>query len=184
MTADGKPVYHYVPASWQAAQTDGERWRWLLQEAVKQNPRLQDRITLDFAQFLYSQFDVRTMGYGGQNYGSQQSDDTKKDESGPYDVRTLRDTETIARLANGIKRFTLPDEFNYVRLFKEVANGQGGLSDQACNMLGQIYEDRQQYSRAVEYWQRVKATDRVKQITGNWGSFCRYLPNRRGKAPP
>ncbi len=26
--ADGNPIYHYVPKSWQAAQTDGQRWRW------------------------------------------------------------------------------------------------------------------------------------------------------------
>ena len=39
----------------------------------------------------------------------------KEDESGTYALHTLGENETIARLATGIKRFKLPDEFNSSR---------------------------------------------------------------------
>ena len=58
---------------------------------------------------------------------SRQSDDAdiRRDESGPYALATLKDNETIARLANGIKRFTMPDEFNYIKIFQQVAESNG-----------------------------------------------------------
>ncbi len=46
-----------------------------------------------------------------------EDDDTKKNESGTYALQTLGDDETIARLATGIKRFKLPDEFNYIKIY-------------------------------------------------------------------
>ena len=39
-----------------------------------------------------------------------------------YALDTLRDDETIARLATGIKRFTLPDEFNPIKIYQEIAD--------------------------------------------------------------
>ena len=35
---------------------------------------------------------------------------------------TLKDDETIARLATGIKRFTLPDEFNPIKIYQTIAD--------------------------------------------------------------
>src|SRR5678815_3900195 len=36
--AEGNPVYHRVPKSYEASQTDGERWRWLMARAVEIDP--------------------------------------------------------------------------------------------------------------------------------------------------
>jgi hypothetical protein len=32
---DGSPLFYYLPKTWDAAKNDGERWRWLLQEAAR-----------------------------------------------------------------------------------------------------------------------------------------------------
>ena len=64
---DGTPVFHKVPKSWKEAQTDGERWRWCLDQAAQISPELAARSTYVFAEFLHSQFGVQTManfGYG------------------------------------------------------------------------------------------------------------------------
>ena len=50
----------------------------------------------------------------------------------PYASRHLGDDETIARLATGIKRFKLPDEFNPIKIYQTIADepktGTGGRS--------------------------------------------------------
>ena len=40
----------------------------------------------------------------------------------PYALDTLTDDETIARLATGIKRFKLPDEFNPIKIYQAIAD--------------------------------------------------------------
>ncbi len=82
-------------------------------------------------------------------------DDTKKEESGTYALHTLGENETIARLATGIKRFTLPDEFNFLKIFQEIAaDPRKPYSEQACVELAQSCENRRQYPKAAEAWQR------------------------------
>lgn len=78
-----------------------------------------NQVRLNFAQFLQNQFDVQTMAYGGYGGNVGRGGDNKsgkKDEAGPYAVSTLAEDETIARLADGVKRFKLPDEFNFIKL--------------------------------------------------------------------
>jgi alpha-2-macroglobulin len=40
--AEGKPVYHIAPKKWDTAETDGQRWRWLLEQAAENNPQMKD----------------------------------------------------------------------------------------------------------------------------------------------
>jgi len=178
--ADGTPVYHAIPKSWQESQTDGQRWRWCLQQAAAQAAAMGQRATLALANFLHAQFDVQTMaGYG---LGRISADDEKKNESGPYAVSTLAEDETIARLAVGIRRFKLPDEFNFIKLYQQLADApKSDSGEQASNALGEIFENRQQYDRSAEFWKQAIAIygpgpngwrqQRLDQILGNWGNF-------------
>ena len=59
--AEGKPVYHTLPASWEAAKTDGERWRWALAQAVENSPNRLNAVRFQLAQFFEQQFGVQTM---------------------------------------------------------------------------------------------------------------------------
>ncbi len=56
--ADGKPVLHQVPASWETAKSDGERWRWALRRATETDAALQSEIDLEWADFLEREFGV------------------------------------------------------------------------------------------------------------------------------
>ena len=175
----GKPVFHQVPKSFEAAETDGQRWRWALEQAVEFNPRQADEVLLTRADFLWNQFGVQTMAYYGWAFGRTATDDTKEDESGTYALHTLGENETIARLANGIKRFELPDEFNFIKLYRQVADKQAsGSRVRALEQLAQLFENRRQYPKAAEIWKRlieIVAQDhyqqRLQQIVGNWGCF-------------
>ena len=51
---------------------------------------------------------------------SDEQDGDKK--TGTFALHTLKDKETIARLATGLKRFDVPDEFNWIKIYERVAD--------------------------------------------------------------
>lgn len=172
---DGSPVLYSVPQGWTAAKCDGERWRWAMSKRTGAAPKY------EFAQFLQNQFGVQTMAeYGWFFRGGDRDDDTRRDESGTWDLHTLKDNETIAKLATGIKRFSLPDEFDFMRLFRELSQ-QPGYRENGWQHLAREYENRRQYGKAAECWQKLlevknsgyrdEARRQLDQILKNWGQF-------------
>ena len=71
------------------------------------------------ADFLHQQFGVQTLANFGRLWNSDE--ETTDEANAPYAVETLKEDETLARLASGIKRFKLPDEFNFLRIYHETA---------------------------------------------------------------
>ena len=178
----GRPVYYQVPKSWEAAKSDGQRWRWCLVQAAEFDPGRLQEIRLQFANFLHNQFGVQTMAFFGWRFGRTESDDTQE-ASGIFAVNSLKETETIARLATGIRRFDMPEEFNFIRIYQQVAEeAKDHRRVEALAQLAQIFENRRQYPRAAEYWmkaveaatgdpERQNFRDRLEQIVANWGRF-------------
>jgi uncharacterized protein YfaS (alpha-2-macroglobulin family) len=184
--ADGIPIFYELPQSWDKAKNDGERWRWILAETVKWQPKHRDYELLTRADFLLSQFGVQTLAEYSWWFSRQEVSDEKLD-AGTFALHTLGDGETIARLATGIKRFNLPDEHNYIKLFEQAAAAAttGGADnyfanwERATTALANLYENRRQYTRAADYWSQLTqrglnqqvSRERYLQITGNWGRF-------------
>ena len=170
---DGQPLYYSVPDSWEAAENDGQRWRWILARmGATAGRRGTDRADLLLAKFLAEQFGVQT---AANALPSLHGAELKNDE-GVFAVRTLSESETIARLANGVKRFTLPDEFNHIAILKRLADAQDGDERyDAAALLAGCYENRQQYHKAVRMWDIaaagnvMEAKEALKRITGNNG---------------
>ncbi len=177
----GQPVYHPLPESLDTAASDGQRWRWLQARAVALDPNLKNHVDYGWASFLLQQFGVQTMAEYSAFFGRGRpldKEDEEKDQSSPYEVHTLTDRETIARLAVGVRRFELPPEYNFILMFKAMLEDTGGgYAGNAARTLAQIYENRRQYERAVKYWEIYLAHDRsaarqhIDQITQNWGIF-------------
>jgi uncharacterized protein YfaS (alpha-2-macroglobulin family) len=177
--AEGNPVFHHLPKSYEAAKSDGQRWRWMLAQAVEFNADRLNEVEILFADFLISQFGVQTM----TSHGRYISDEDRKDnQSGTYALHTLTDDETIAKLATGIKRLALPDEFNWIKIYQRVAaRGKTSHGSHARDALAGIYENRRQYVKAIEAWKRAIAEygpgqdnyrqKRLDQIVGSWGRF-------------
>jgi uncharacterized protein YfaS (alpha-2-macroglobulin family) len=179
--AAGNPVYHHVPKSYAEAKSDGERWRWNLMEAVELVHGKVNEVDLILANFLRGQFDVQTMQ--GQGYRvANQDGDKKEPKTGIFAIHTLGEDETIAQLANGIKRFKLPDEFNFIKIYERIAaRGKSVEGEASLDALAQVYEDRRQYVKAAAAWKKAIAEytagrdnsrqKRLEQIIGNWGQF-------------
>ncbi|HWB07219.1 MAG TPA: alpha-2-macroglobulin family protein [Verrucomicrobiales bacterium] len=181
--AKGDPVYHKTPESWAAAKSDGERFRWLLAEWKKQGKVPALRSDLNFARFLQGEFDVQTMAA----YWRAPEDDDDARMDGILTLHTLKENETTARLATGVKRFTLPDEFNFIAIYDRIVTGDpdGGVAAEAAAEFASIFINRRQYERAASILgstlERLRATapdhlkkiwqDQLDQIVKNWGRF-------------
>jgi hypothetical protein len=183
--AEGKPVFHTTPKSWEAATSDGQRWRWALEQAVENSPALLNQVRFQFAQFLETQFGVQTMaqhGYGRGFGGRTVEEEGKKNDSGTYALHTLSEEETIAKLASGVKRFSLADEFNFLKIYRQIVESDKGTwSEQSFQQLAQNSENRRQYPAAAKLWREFIAkhgaglngwrNERLNQIVANWGAF-------------
>lgn len=180
--ADGKPIFYEVPASWDDAKSDGARWRWALSRAATSDPSFARETQSRYAEFLTEQFGVQTMAQFGYSFGGYESDEDAKDRPQTFALHTLTDDETIARLADGVKRFKLPDEHNPIKIYKALADGKDYWAGAALDALGTTYENRRQYVRAAEIWRDALARfpadgpgkyrkQRLEQIVGHWGRF-------------
>ena len=175
---DGSPVYYSVPARFQVAKNDGERWRWALARAAEADPGQLNTARVELAGFLLSQFGTETLAEW--NSGNSSAGDLQAAD--PYALARLTDEETVARLATGIKRFKLPDEFNPIKIYQAIADDpKTGLGEEALGSLASIFENRRQFDRAVQYFERSRVLYgdkdnsskrlRVEQILGAWGEF-------------
>ncbi|MDR0326758.1 MAG: hypothetical protein LBI05_00525, partial [Planctomycetaceae bacterium] len=171
--AEGNPIFYHFPESWETAKNDGERWRWALEQAVKCDPDQQKHVWRSQARFYQSQFGEQTLqGFNFYRSAEQETDKT----ASILTLETLSDDETIAKLATGIKRFTLPDEFNYIKLYQKIGDAD------ALTALAYIAKNRRQYPKATEYYKAAiektedgeilyRLRQQSNQITGNWGRF-------------
>jgi uncharacterized protein YfaS (alpha-2-macroglobulin family) len=182
--AKGEPVFYSVPKSWEDAKSDGERWRWLLETMVEWDPSRRNDERYIRAQFLHSQFGVQTMAQFGILLRESSEDSEKPSEAGPWALDTLGEDETIARLATGVKRFKLPDDQNFIKLYQLIVtetDDKPAESITALRMLSSVFQDRRQYPRAAEYLRlavdrsqddmRKSFQQQLDQVIGNWGQF-------------
>ena len=114
---EGKPIFYSLPNDWQSASNDGERWRWLLDQRGKVDTSQELDVRFEYADFLHGQFGVHTSGA----ISNPVLEEGQLPEEGRYTSHTLADNETIARLATGIRRFGLPNEQNYLRMYADIA---------------------------------------------------------------
>jgi uncharacterized protein YfaS (alpha-2-macroglobulin family) len=175
--ADGELTYIDVPDSWGKAKSDGERWRWTIQEIARVNATQGRAKKLEWWRFCQNHYGVNTLA----SYGWWSEPDVKE-RDGILQASSLREGETIARLANGVKRFTLREDYQYIPGLREMMRGdKTGTSSNAGDTLVQIFLNRSQFVAAADTLKEViklhgkghqnARTKLLKQILGNWSSF-------------
>lgn len=177
----GDAVFFSMPKSWSAAKSDGERLRWLLGQQAKQGPLHALQADLTFYRLLRDQFGVQTIA----QYWRNPEEDDQGSQEGLLTLHTLKKNETIARLATGVKRFTLPDEFNYIAILERVFTNEASpdIALQTVEDLATIFRNRRQYEEAAAIYRdalkRLNPSKQLKsswrtqldQIVKNWGRF-------------
>lgn len=180
----GDPILYPIPDTFEKAENDGQRWRFHLEAAKKSNPKLVNSVDYNFASFLLSQWGVATLG----NDWASKFDDKK--EKSIYALEAVSDNEALCKLATGVKRFKFPEGYDYIKIFKSIANSDDvSFKRSATDQLGQIYENRRQYVKAAAIWQTALKAGwdnkhyqyKIKQIIGNWGQFEKVQPQLAGE---
>ncbi|MFA6930497.1 MAG: MG2 domain-containing protein, partial [Lentisphaeria bacterium] len=174
---EGKTIFYTIPASYAEALSDGERFRWLLNEAGKVNANALQRTQLLLANVSYTLYGVQTLRQRGF-FPFTDTGETTERGSNLLALETLSDEETIAQLANGIKRFQLPADYCYIRIYQQLADtSEPYYRSIIYQNLANIFENRRHPERALQWWQRYAdcnaeaAKEKIFQITGNLGSF-------------
>ena len=158
-------------------------------------PGRKNEVRWQLADFLQSQFGVQTMAYYGRFFCRQDDDDERrrKNESGTYALHTLDDDETIARLATGIKRFKLPDEFNFIKIYQQIAaeprnrpwrRRRSSNWRRSSRTAGSIPRRPTIWQRAIKEYgpgDNDYRQQRLDQIVGNWGRFEPIMSQPAGK---
>ena len=158
VNSDGSPLFYSVPSNFDLAKNDGERLRFLLAKAGKEGEQM-------LADFLCRQLDPS--GNWRWVYRTYQS--TKE---GEQFLKSLSDGETLAYLANGFQRISLPDDQNYIAIYRKYGK---------YKVLGDLYVARRQFPRALrEYQAALKASpkdkglmERIHQLKDN---LCMLAP--------
>ncbi len=112
----------------------------------------------------------------------------------PASTRCTRwsEDETICRLATGIKRFKLPDEFNFIKIFRQIVeNAKGDQRAESYDTLAAIFANRRQYPQSAEWWRKAikdvgpgnnnYREHQLQQIVGNWGRFEQIMTQPAGQ---
>lgn len=147
----GEPIYFKAAESWAAAKNDGERILWLWQEMGKLHPGQMRDSLRTFAEMAKGWFSVRTLDGLGLRFEADEKEGAKRE--GIAALHTLKDDETVVRLATGPKRITLPPEWNFMELLKARANDPEESAMKRAGIwkeLADEWTDRRQYPKAVE----------------------------------
>ncbi|MFN9916231.1 MAG: tetratricopeptide repeat protein, partial [Pirellulaceae bacterium] len=173
--ATGQPVLYQSSRDWKEASSDGERLRWALDQWKAAEPVA---ASLHWIDFLRSQLGVATLvedrwflQFQSKVAASSTTlDPTPQETTGIYALHTLTDRETIAHLANGVRRFPLADEFNPIRLLRQLIQAHPQRPE-AYHRLIEEYTNRRQYPQAAEICRqaiRQLPTDSsFREILGN-----------------
>ncbi len=151
VTESGDPVLYAIPESWENAKSDGERLRWVLAKAQQgDGPKLS--AIRRWADFLHSQFSVDTLQQDFWFFRRPIDDAEQSRDKGIAEIHTLGENETVAKLASGIKRFNLTDEFNPIRQYEMLAKSDAReYAEPALSSLYYTFLNRRQYSKAAQW---------------------------------
>jgi alpha-2-macroglobulin len=150
VTETGAPVLYSVPPSWEAADSDGQRLRWTLEQA-QQNSSTKYAAIRRWADFLNSQFAVDTLQQELWFFRRPIDEDAQQRDQSIASLHTLDEEETVAKLANGINRFRLEDEFNPIRQYQLLARSdEKEHAEPALSILFNTFLNRRQYDKAAE----------------------------------
>ncbi len=185
--AEGNPVFFATPESFEAARNDGERLRFIQAQILAVADHYQKfQILVQQGVSAQKIFGVQTLADYSRYFPTRADEpNAPTSETGIWDLHTLDDSETIAKLSTGVKRFTLPDEENCLAIWREALEYADGAQRkaEALSFIAQEYSNRLQYDKALELYRRALAEKgvmqdsrdylqkQIDQIVDPWGRF-------------
>ncbi len=147
---NGDPIFYCAPKSFDEAANDGERIQALYNELCEIVPARRFAVLKTRAYEAIDLYGVSTL----VSYDVWRNlDDEQKRNAALGSLEELADNETIARLANGIRSFTLPEDYAYIDLLRQARDeGEkaGNFDASLYTTLAQEFEMRGQLDRAAD----------------------------------
>ena len=159
VNADGTPVY---PHASQELEGSDQRWPALalvLMQASEMSPEDASRSQYEFATFLQGQFDVQTMaeyGFGGRVSAARSRMMTPRrtkavpSPSAPW--AKMKPSPGSPAASNALSCRLNSTSFTSFKPCPTPARESD--AEQATDTLGSTFENRQQYDRSAEYWNK------------------------------
>ena len=171
--AAGEPVFFAVPASYEAAKSDGERLRLAFQEWSTVDNESAMTARYFWADLVRGWLGVQTLA--GMIKPSLYEEGEGQQRSSIATLHTLTEDETIAQLATGPKRFNLPEDYQFMRLLRGMVSNRNAANELIDELL-----NRRQFDKAVDLINELLPTfedkdlrgalnQKLTQIMGNWG---------------
>ncbi|HYF36354.1 MAG TPA: MG2 domain-containing protein, partial [Prosthecobacter sp.] len=192
--ADGNPIFFKLPTTWDAAANDGERLRWVMSEWAKIDAESRYEAQQLQVELASSWFSVSTISRFGLRFADENEDEGQR-RAGISALHTLKDDETVANLATGPKRFTLPAEWAFLNLARSLAEDNDAPKDVRRDAWEEIAGElthRRQFGRAAEAHEKALALTgsadekasieaSIKQIRANLGNLESQLAQPAGR---
>ncbi|MFK7850827.1 MAG: alpha-2-macroglobulin [Akkermansiaceae bacterium] len=175
--SDGKPDWIDIPESWEDANSDGERWRWTMEEIARISKNEGQEQRLQWIRFCKQNYGVNTLA----SFGWWSQPDVEE-RDGILQTSSLEEDETIANLATGVSRFKLRKDYQYIPMMRDLMkSGKSVSASSAGDLLVQVFLDRSQFVEAAKTLEEVitlhgpgnndSRKKLLNQIRGNWSQF-------------
>ncbi len=171
--ADGNPVVFALPETFEAAKNDGERARRLETDAFELGTNaFKARLRQEQGNVANRVFGVTALNDYSRYFptgGRDAIEPFDERSTGVWALHTLDDSETIARLATGVKRFKLPEHENYFALWREAVEYADGPEKLfTLRLIAYAYQNRRQYDKALETWRLLLSTAASMRDVGDY----------------
>ncbi len=111
--------FYEVPATYLDAKNDGERWRWLLNEQMKLSNERKADILHELASKLAKEFSVNRIYKFKDFFTGYEEEEEFAEKMGKLQLHTLADDQMLIMSKGVVERFTLPDNQNFIRMYKQ-----------------------------------------------------------------
>jgi hypothetical protein len=175
----GNPIFFNLKKNYNECKNDGERWLFIVYQASQYGNKSKAEYYFRTASFLYNIYGLITLHNVNKNIIKQYLKEFNK----------LKDNETIAVTGTGIRKIILPENYNFIKLFKKAAiAGKSDASKKSFKILSEIYMNRYQYSKALKILKQYEekfgkdseTENIIQQISDNYGTFLPILPKAAG----
>ncbi len=197
---DGEPIFPSKPKKYSGDLTDDQKMLFLLDRIRHLDRTENGKFTaLSYyrqAMLARSRFGMDRLNRCAGLYHHNGKQPLKQ-ELKDYNPWELKDDETLTLVGGHVRRITLPDRFNVLRLLRKVENDytRSGYAAQSKYAAGFYYQSRQQYNAAIAEYDGVhtkfadrnwagKAASQVRQIKAHEVKLSRMgvqLPGRPAK---
>ncbi|MBR0225330.1 MAG: hypothetical protein IJL92_04660 [Thermoguttaceae bacterium] len=157
---DGAPIFYHIPESFETAKNDGERVQALRAEEFELIANQRAQILRSRADESRALFGVETLASYSFFTAPERQEET---QAGIWALNTLKDSETIAKLASGVKRFELPEDYDYLSLLRESL--EHAFDPNVWIQIAREYEARRQFDQAADVWRNYISILKDRQKT-------------------